>query len=718
MQRLTLLETARAYVKAGLSLIPVYPAGHASAKSPSLSSWKDYQTRHPSDAELKQWFATGKQGIGLISGAISGNLETLDFDETGLVEPFIQSVQGYDLDLFEKVKAMPLVQTPSGGAHLRYRCADPIEGNKKLAMSAAKKVRIETRGEAGYAVAPPSPGYILLQGDLTNLPALSPDDRDLLHAIAKLEFDRAPVATYQATAEQPRAPRAEGEGRMPGEDYNERGVGDALALLQRHGWQILRQRGEVYHLRKPNSQSKTPHATFGHRGAFLYVFSSSAYPFEPERGYSPFAIYALLECGGDHSEAAKRLAQDGYGDPLSERPNPSIEHAKRLSAILENDEESDPEEEGDNQLQLIIQISKTPLFAKKSDSQKPISLAVWQARGRRLKREKRDFDIAWAWAVGEWYNQSVKELEHREKGEKGREIFGNQLLTVRTYASMVSSWNRDDMKPEKGMTKNIIEVLAKAPKEVKAKYCHEWESGTKWTADALKERMENEDEITFSKREKEEDFAGKALEMLQEVLGHEALTAFGIEISKKGRTKEILADVVTKLAARIKGYGEQSEEAETPETVATAPPDPQEQPSNTEVAIIVDSIGDIKEPAPIETSEPVAALPPPMESATEPEQESAPADVSPPDPLNEASPAPPMSVAEQWEADLEQGINPFLRGLISAADIPMSDAPATVKEHAPPSRFSPAQIPDDDSPPLGSPPPKASYTYSNGVYTL
>ena len=716
MQRLTLLETARAYVKAGLSLIPVYPAGHASAKSPSLSSWKDYQTRRPSDAELKQWFATGKHGIGLISGAISGNLETLDFDEPGLVESFMQSVQGYDLDLFEKVKGMPLVQTPSGGAHLRYRCADPIEGNKKLAMTADKKVRIETRGEGGYAVAPPSPGYALLQGNLTNLPTLSPDQRDLLHTLAMIEFDLSPVATYQPPAEQPRAPRAEGEGRMPGEDYNERGVGDALALLQRHGWQILRQRGEVYHLRKPNSQSKTSHATFGHRGAFLYVFSSSAYPFEPERGYSPFAIYALLECGGDHSEAAKRLAQDGYGDPLSERPNPSIEHLQRLSEILENEDESDPENEAEFFHARKNSYLKNTDFCTKNDSQKPVSLAVWKARGRRLKREKTGFDQAWAWAAGEWYIQTVEGVEYGEKERVGREVFGEELLRVRKYASMVSGWKRDSLQPEQGMTRNITERLASAPKGVKEKYCQEWRSGTKWTADDLKKRMEEEDGITFPKREREEDFAGKTLEMLQEVLGHETLTAFGMEISKSGKTKEILADVVTKLAARINGYGEQTEEADP---VATAPPELQEQPSTREESNYVDSICNLEEPAPVETPETVAVAPPsPMESATEPEQESAPADVSPPDPLNEASPAPPMSVAEQWEADLEQGINPFLRVLISAADIPMSDAPATVKEHAPPARSSPVQMRDDDLPPSASPPPKASYTYSDGVYTL
>jgi Protein of unknown function (DUF3987) len=43
------------------------------------------------------------------------------------------------------------------------------------------------------------------------------------------------------------------------------------------------------------------------------VFSTSTL-FEPERGYSKFAAYALLAHGGDHSAAARALAAQGFGD--------------------------------------------------------------------------------------------------------------------------------------------------------------------------------------------------------------------------------------------------------------------------------------------------------------------------------------------------------------------------------------------------------------------
>ena len=45
----------------------------------------------------------------------------------------------------------------------------------------------------------------------------------------------------------------------------------------------------------------------------FYVFSSNAAPFEPSQACSPFAVYALLEHGGDFSAATRQLAAEGYG---------------------------------------------------------------------------------------------------------------------------------------------------------------------------------------------------------------------------------------------------------------------------------------------------------------------------------------------------------------------------------------------------------------------
>jgi hypothetical protein len=53
-------------------------------------------------------------------------------------------------------------------------------------------------------------------------------------------------------------------------------------------------------------------ATVGFGGDWLYVFSDRT-PFEQGRSYTKFGAYAVLNCGGDYSEAARRLRASGFG---------------------------------------------------------------------------------------------------------------------------------------------------------------------------------------------------------------------------------------------------------------------------------------------------------------------------------------------------------------------------------------------------------------------
>lgn len=109
------------------------------------------------------------------------------------------------------------------------------------------------------------------------------------------------------------------EGVRPGDDYNARGP--LLDLLQSAGWQIVGQRGGAAVLRRPGKTSDWS-ANFGFGEAFggrmFFCFTSSAPPFEPKTGYSPFAVYTLLKTGGhapsDFIEAARQLGREGYGD--------------------------------------------------------------------------------------------------------------------------------------------------------------------------------------------------------------------------------------------------------------------------------------------------------------------------------------------------------------------------------------------------------------------
>jgi hypothetical protein len=82
-------------------------------------------------------------------------------------------------------------------------------------------------------------------------------------------------------------------------------------ILIPHGWQVVRQRGEVTLWCRPGKRDGIS-ATTGYCGDHLYVFSSNAHPFEPARAYGKFTAFALLNAGGDFVKAATILAHQGY----------------------------------------------------------------------------------------------------------------------------------------------------------------------------------------------------------------------------------------------------------------------------------------------------------------------------------------------------------------------------------------------------------------------
>jgi hypothetical protein len=252
----------------------------------------------------------------------------IDFDgEAELFERWIAMVAS---ELPELVDRLVIERSQSGGRHVVYRCQEPIPGNQKLAQRsialesadpvviAGKRyvprrtggrfevtvTLIETRGEGGLFLCAPSPGYHLEQGLFESLPVLTAAERSLLIEAACALTETVPPLSRVPTS-------LPGEGR-PGDDFNERG--DLRQLLERHGWQRVRG-GENEYWRRPGKEQGWS-ATL--RNNQLFVFSSNAVPFEPDRAYGPFSVYALLEHGGDFAAAATALRLQGYGQSSDE----------------------------------------------------------------------------------------------------------------------------------------------------------------------------------------------------------------------------------------------------------------------------------------------------------------------------------------------------------------------------------------------------------------
>jgi hypothetical protein len=77
------------------------------------------------------------------------------------------------------------------------------------------------------------------------------------------------------------------------------------AILEPHGWRFVRHQGETDQWVRPGKKPRDGISATT-RGDVFYPFTSSTL-FEPERGYSKFQAYAILEHGGDMSQAAKHL---------------------------------------------------------------------------------------------------------------------------------------------------------------------------------------------------------------------------------------------------------------------------------------------------------------------------------------------------------------------------------------------------------------------------
>jgi len=176
-----ILNAALAYRDAGLCVLPA----RLDQKRPVVASWKQYQQRLPTDIEVRAWFSNG-HAMCILTGAVSGNLEMLDFDAGGaLYDRWAQIVQEQSSCLLER---LVMERSQRGGRHVAYRSAVPVCGSMKLAQRLGPEGRpqtlIETRGEGGLFLCAPSSGYELLQGDFTSLPILTPDERDILLSAA------------------------------------------------------------------------------------------------------------------------------------------------------------------------------------------------------------------------------------------------------------------------------------------------------------------------------------------------------------------------------------------------------------------------------------------------------------------------------------------------------------------------------------------------------
>ncbi len=156
--------------------------------------------------------------------------------------------------------------------------------------------------KAAFFFVPQAPGYEIVQGALTDVPVLTAEERDALIGAAGALTEVLPPEPVE-----PVISEIASQGR-PGGDYNLRG--DVHRLLRQHGWQLARRDVAGEYWRRPG---KATGWSASMQNGLFYLISTNAEPFEPERSYWPFSLYALLEHDGDFSARASALRQEGFG---------------------------------------------------------------------------------------------------------------------------------------------------------------------------------------------------------------------------------------------------------------------------------------------------------------------------------------------------------------------------------------------------------------------
>lgn len=359
-----LITTARQFAAAGFSLVPVRADG---SKAPS-AFWKKYQSERAGRALVDEWFTGNRyDGLGVICGAVSGDLEMIELEGRAVAEGYLPKLTAALADhglaeVWTRITTGYLESSPSGGLHIPFKVDGKVRKNTKLArrpstpgeLQAWKakeqlkvdkerdpakqqtqqasldkvtrgeqvpQVLIETRGEGGFVVTAPSGGrshpsgraWAMISGGIATIATITSDERDALFAVASL-LDEIPAPAPPPRTTAPRSVGRADDGARPGDDYAQKT--DWAEILEPHGWTCVSTYGKGRTWCRPGKSHGISATTGTREGDNLFVFTTSTL-FESEKPYSKFGAYAVLEHGGDGpaalSAAAKDLRGQGFG---------------------------------------------------------------------------------------------------------------------------------------------------------------------------------------------------------------------------------------------------------------------------------------------------------------------------------------------------------------------------------------------------------------------
>jgi len=272
---------------------------------PAKSTAEKWPDDIPDDDTIRQWFSQSNRAIGYLTGRRSGGAEMIDHESAATFDIWAAAVERNMPGL---TKRLVIEKTMHGGRHAHYRCETIFDKNEKLARTPrnipghkpdkdGNTTLIETRSEGGFSVCYPSPDYSLLQGDLRDIPIISPAERDQL-----IECARMLDETTNATAQPSNTP--------------ERSA--VYDILTRHDWTLAGRKDGVELWKRPGTDVHHS-ATWNYHEGHFHVFSTNGAPFD-EGDYTLAEVQALLE---PEAYAKRRYTLHTAQEALE--PQPEIE---------------------------------------------------------------------------------------------------------------------------------------------------------------------------------------------------------------------------------------------------------------------------------------------------------------------------------------------------------------------------------------------------------
>ncbi len=333
--------------------VPVYPVTPGDKKPlgrwrtlVSVAEWKQYK---------KEWmaWAEGPEAVAKLDGISVGELAerlglqevpvefnfgllccdfavALDFDSdsTETFRAWLGKMSNEDPAILDRVY---IEKTPHG-FHVVFRTTME-KRNEKLAERAGiegkldkhgkpedpkkKQTLIETRAKGGFLVVAPTPGYVRLRGDLTNLPILTDTEVNTLYRVSR-SFSAFPPAIERATKTnwEPRKTVDHTGWRVcdPVERYTSAfSLADWKALLEKYGWRFLYQTPEGrYRYQRPGKGTDEDDFSgdlYCHNGCWLlYIFTTNS-DLPNDEGLTAIKFLQYGVCAGDFNKAKSLAAK-------------------------------------------------------------------------------------------------------------------------------------------------------------------------------------------------------------------------------------------------------------------------------------------------------------------------------------------------------------------------------------------------------------------------